>query len=243
MAGSNGFFEANSPFGNLTNWEPQSGGNATVTEQRASALGRDGDEIRGKGYDKREAVTGNYVSTATSGNLALPDVGGLHNNYLLESLQVSYSNTGFPTMTASGHKHLDGNADANTRVYKPSVVLPATDLGAPLIIKDTENNTVFSLTEAAAFSVRSLQYQLQINHVDELKANGTHLAGDNYDGVETLTIEFSGSGTKGTDFTVDETNWHLDSNGKNESNTGMTTQSITLTRHIPHYVAPANSGT
>ena len=88
MAGSNGFFEANSPFGTLTDWEPQSGGNATVTEQRASALGADGDEIRGKGYDKREAVTGNYVSKATSGNLAIPDVGGMLNGYLLENVQV-----------------------------------------------------------------------------------------------------------------------------------------------------------
>lgn len=242
MAGSNGFFEADSPFGELTGWEPQTGGNPTVTEQRASELGRDGDEIRGKGYGKREAVTGNYVSTEDTGNLTLPDVGGLLNNYLVENLQVSYQSQGFPKLTLSGHKHLDGNADANTRTYSPSIDLPATDLGAPLVIKHKgTNDKVFELTENAAFSVRSLQYQLQVNHVDEPKANGSHLAGNNYDGTETLTIEFSGSGVKGTDFIVDETTWHLDSNGKSKSNTGMTTQSITLTRHIQHNTPPAQS--
>ena len=235
MATGNGFFESNSPFGELTGWEPQTGGNATVTEQRASALGRDGDEIRYKGYDRKQAVSCSYVSTEDSGSLTIPSVGGLLNGYLVESVQVAYSNTGFATMTVSGHKHIDGNPDKDTRTYSPSLTLPATDLGAPLKVTGSDGSTVvFSLTERAAFSVRSLQYQLQTNHVDESKADGSHLAGDNYDGTETLTLEFSGSGTLGTDFTVDSTDWHVDSNGVSESNTGMTTQSVTLTRHVAH---------
>ena len=73
------FFEAASPFGTLSGWEPQTGGGKEKTKTRASVLGADGDECAHVDHDKRESVSATYVSTGSGQTLSVPSVGDVLN--------------------------------------------------------------------------------------------------------------------------------------------------------------------
>ncbi|MGN0851855.1 MAG: hypothetical protein ACI4Q3_00600 [Kiritimatiellia bacterium] len=220
------FFGTDSAFGEITGWEPQNGPNPANAKSYSNALGQDGDEIRNAEYDAKTTYTNTYVSTLTTGNLTIPAVGDIIDGVHIDSVQVTYNQTGFPTMTVTGHKHTQGNLDANTRKYRPSVTLPAVALGVPSEIEDA-----FELSASADCGMRSLTYTLSATHVDELNGTGGHLAGENHDGVETIAGELTGSAIIGTDLSFDSA-WFNDTNGKQQSNTGATTTSFNITKHI-----------
>lgn len=240
------YFNATSPFGNFTGWAVTNGANPTTTKQRAQALGADGDELRHKGYDKRQTLSATYTSTLIPGStatyLTLPSVGTVVNGAHIDSISVAYSQTGFPTLTVSGHKHLDGNAHVagGCRTYAASVQLPAVEFGVPSVIPNvgTGAGNAFALDDEAEIGMRSLTYTLGLQHVDDLDGQGEHLAGDNYDGVETLAIELTGTGTLGTDFEIGD-DWFDDSIGETPSNTAATTTSLSLSHHVAHTVSAA----
>lgn len=211
------FFQANDPFG-LTGWVAQSGGDITVTEQNAVALGANGDSIAEQGYDPKQEISVSYIATAEG--VAIPSVGAIMNGWHIDSVSVSFSNTDWAKLTISGHKH--GTANHETcRVYAPSITAKG-GFGCPLEIG------IFKLTAESGVGVRSVSYSLQTNHVDEMKHDGSHLAGDNYDGTETLTIETTGAYT----FPATADGWHNDSNDSKHTNTGATTSSCTYTKHL-----------
>ena len=228
------FFGDTSAFGDLAGWEIQTGPNPSTETSYANALGRDGDEIRHAGYGAKTSATCTYVSTATSGSLTLPKVGAILNGYHVDSVSVAYEQTGFPTLTVTGHRHDDGSPDKATRTYSPSVELPAVTLGVP-----SELDGAFSLSASAECGMRSLTYSLTCTHVDEMDADGGHLAGENHDGVETLSAEFTGKvtvGSSGTDVVADAA-WFAGTHSQSMGNTSATTTSLTLTRHIAHDAA------
>lgn len=224
------FFGTDSIFGNLAGWEPQNGPTPSENKSYANALGQDGDEIRNKGYDGKTSFTNTYVSTLEEGTLTLPPVGDIIDGVHIDNVQVTYNQTGFPTMTVTGHKHTDGKPDANTRKYRPSITLPAVPLGIP-----SEIEGAYSLGESAECGMRSLTYTLTATHVDEPNGSGGHLAGQNHDGVETLAGELTGAASVGTDPGSDlvlDSAWFIGTKGKNQTNTGATTTSFNLTKHI-----------
>lgn len=223
---ANPFFEACDPLG-LTGWTPQTGGGETITEQEAVALGADGDKIASKGFDKKSEISVVYI--AESEGTEIPNVGQMKNGWHIDSVNVTLSQNDFAKMTVNAHKHVSGNADANTRQYAPTVG-KVGGFGCP------SSFGPFSLGASATCGVKTITYNLQCNHVDELKGDGNHFAGDNYDGTEQVTVELTGTFTfaEGTD------GWHLDTNAANKQNTAATALSATYTKHIGH-VVPASS--
>lgn len=225
----------------LASWELQTGANPSLTRQRAQALGSDGDEIASVQYGAQIAYSETGIAKVTTGNLAIPRAGQVVNGCHIDSIEVRYGQTSIPQLSINSHQHATVAGVAQThdecRSYAGTVVLPARAIGVPTTLSDNADtpNTIFTLP--AGCGMRSLTYSLSLNHVDEPDSAGDHLAGDNYDGVETLTLEFTGAIVI-SELDIDTTNWKLpDSDADSASNTGATTKTITLTRHLKHYVA------
>lgn len=237
MAGTVKFFDTTDPF-SLADWEIQTGPNPNRTKQRAQALTKDGDEFAHAQYGTADSGTFTYVAKKFTGFLAVPAVGTVTGGYHIDNWTVAYTQTGFPTLSINAHKHVDGAADANCRVYNPSFKVPARSIGVPSVIPaaDDEADPIFELDSGAVVGMRGLSLALSVNHVDEMDASGGHLAGDNYDGTETLSAEFTGDVDPSTDYDLDSA-WTDDSFSKSNGNTQATTTSLTATHHVAHYVA------
>ena len=230
------FFSPVEVTGPHTGWELQTGGNPSLARQRASVLKSDGDELAAVQYGAQYSYTENYTASAFSGNMTVPNVGAVKNGAHVDSVSVAYSQTAAPTLAVNSHKHatVDGTAIEHDacREYEPSIILPARAIGVPVTLKKKAGDTaVFTLPEGVG--IRSLSYQLQCTHVDENDGNGDHLAGDNYDGVETLTIEFTGE-VDVADLNLDADWMKPDSFAHTNGNTQATTTSMTLTHHVAH---------
>lgn len=224
------FFEASSPAGlvNATDWEPQSGPSPTISRQRAQALKANGDELAFKQYGAQKAFTFNYKAKRVSGAaLEIPPVGKVVSGYHVDSVTLTYSQTDFPALAVTAHKHCadDGTEQTHdpTRYYECDIDCPALPIGVP------ELEGVFTLPDG--LGMRSLTVTLACNHVDEMDGTGGHLAGDNYDGSETVAAEMTGSCTVG-ELSIGD-GWGLpESHGTAQSNTGVTTTSFSLVKHL-----------
>lgn len=247
------FFEPTSPFAALEEeWELQ-GNNASDAYQMASALKKDGDFLRGVQYDGKKTLSLSFIGRKTTGDFSLSlssaaalaagvvaTVEGLA--YHIDNISIGYSQNSQPTLSISAHAHLDGRGhgpaasggDGGCRIYLPSLTFPALDIGVPSSLEGA-----FTLSDECALSLRSLNYQLQVNHVDELDRIGRHLAGDNHDGTETLSAEFTGEFSTG-DFTLGD-EWYRDSTATPRNNTGVNTTTVQLTHHVMHETADAAS--
>ena len=223
------FFNPSSPFGALTGWEDQTD-NPTTSRQRAQALGADGDEIAAKTYDARTNVTGEYVATADSA--AIPKAGEIKNGYHIDSIQVRYANNDFVKMTLQGHKHVGENVVSHAvnscRTYTGSLQTIGTKFGCP--------DAPVGVSIPSGAGVRSVNYSLSCNHVDELGSQGDFLAGDNYDGSETVEVELCDTGN----ITAAQ-GWDLVNDGHTRGNTQAETSSATVEKHIAHDSAGSGS--
>ena len=234
MASKVMFFNPDSVIGELADWEIQEGSNPNVTRQRAQELKANGDELQSVQYGAQVAYSMNYKGKKVTGDaLVIPAPGSIKNGKHVDSVEVSYSQTDFPALAVAAHAHaaVGGTSEAHDecRVYTPGVVLPPRAIGVPSTLKDTDGETVFTCPEGVG--MRSLTYSLAVNHIDEPDGEGGHLAGQNHDGTETITLDFTGEidiadlGIGGS--------WKLpDTEGKTRTNTGAHTTSVTLTRHI-----------
>ena len=214
---ANGFFEAYCPFGGFEGWVPQTGGNSSKSCSQATMLDASGDFVAGADYDQKETISATYKANAAGAEI--PAVGQVLNGYHIDSVEISWSQTDFVSMTVNAHKHLAGKGDSKCRTYAASLETVG-GFGCPSAIGPFSVGT-------QTVGVRSASYSLACNHVDELDGEGKHFASDNYDGTETITVELTGAGV----FPVSE-GWHLDTEGKNTGNTGATTSSATYSRHI-----------
>ena len=247
------FFDPTNPFSTLEDeWELQNN-NASDAYQTANALKKDGDFLRGVQYDGKKTLQLSFISKITTGNFSLKlssgatlaagivaVVDGLA--YHIDTVSIGYSQTSQPTLNVSAHAHLDGKGhgpaesggDGGCRVYLPSLVFPALDVGVPCDL-----GGAFKLSDDCGLSLRSISYQLQVNHVDALDRLGRHLAGDNHDGTETLSAEFTGEFGTG-DFTLGD-GWIRDSTATPRSNTAVNSTTVQLTHHVAHYVAETST--
>ena len=234
MASKVMFFNPDSVIGELADWEIQEGSNPNVTRQRAQELKANGDELQSVQYGAQIAYSMNYKGKKVTGDaLVIPAPGSIKNGKHVDSVEASYSQTDFPTLAVAAHAHaaVDGTPEAHDecRVYTPGVILPPRAIGVPSTLKDTDGETVFTCPEGVG--MRSLTYSLAVNHIDEPDGEGGHLAGQNHDGTETVTLEFTGE-VDIADLDIGES-WKLpDTEGKTRTNTGAHTSSVTLTRHI-----------
>lgn len=211
------FFAPVSPFGEIDGWEVQ-GDNPTTAQQRAQALGSDGDEIAHKEFDKKTSYSATYVCAEDGAEL--PMFGDVLNGVHIDQVAVTFGNQAFVTMTVTGHKHGSANHPA-CRKYKGSLTAIASKFGCP--------STIVGLTFPTGAGVNSITYTLTGQHVDVPGSQGEFLAADNYDGVETVDVELCDSG----EITA-STGWSLTSAGHGKSNTAATTASATAEHHLAH---------
>lgn len=236
MPGSVKFFDPVDPF-SLADWEVQTGPNPNRTKQRASALKKDGDELAHAQHGTSESCTFTYVAKKFTGFLTVPGVGTIASGYHIDNWTVTYSQRGFPALSVSAHKHIDGTLDADCRVYEPTFKVPARTIGIPTEIPAvTGDDPVFALDAEAVVGIRGMTLAMSLNHVDEDDNAGNHLAGDNYDGSETITVDFTGDVVPADDYELAE-GWTDDTLGKSQGNTQATTTSLTATHHVAHKVA------
>ena len=215
------FFEAESPFGSLTGWEPQQGGGVEKTKTRNSILGKDGDEVKHKDHDQRHNVSCDYAFTGSGQTLVVPAAGAVLNGYMVDNVNVNYAAQEVPKMTMTGHKHVDtatgASGHSNMRTYTGTVQLPAVELGVP--------DTLGPLSTVGA---RSASYSLSCTHIDEYGGQAKHVAADNHDGVESVSMESV------EDITVTDSNgdWTIEDDSDGKSNDAATAHTVTATKHI-----------
>ena len=257
------FFGPQNPFSALeTEWELQTD-NSTDNWQTASSLKKDGDFLRGTQYGAQRSININFNGKKLTGNFTLTNlkvgavaqltVNGESGYYHIDSIGITYTQNGVPTLDISAHAHLagsghgpvSGGGDGGCRTYTPSLTFPAMEMGVPTslnLVGDTVK--AFTLSQACGKSLRSIRYNMQVNHVDEPNNVGEHLAGDNYDATETLAIEFTGE-FGNNDFTLNDgatgstdpaTLWLRDSKGVGRGNTAANQTTLNLTHHVAHDV-------
>lgn len=234
-----------SVLGSLTDWELQSGGSPSVSRQRAQALKANGDELKAAQYDAKVEYSLNYKPSRYSGDdgLTIPPVGKILNGAHVDSVSLTYSQTDFPVLAVTAHRHaaVDGTPATHgpCRVYPTAVVLPPRTIGVPSSLKDSAGKPIF--TCPAGIGMRSIAYSLSATHLDELDGGGAHLAGQNRDGVETLTIEFTGE-VAISELAIDS-GWALpDSSSVAQSNEAATTTSVTIQRHLAYSTTDTPDG-
>lgn len=212
------------------------GGNWAVQEvnlsdayQRAQGLDAAGDEAVSETFDEKTSGTVVYEDhSASGGSLTLPTVGAVGGGYHIDSYQVVYSSNGWPRLTVTVHKHgQNSHADGEQNEFNASVVLP-TGFGCPREILDALDATVFEVTDTDA-GVRGLTYSLGCTHVDEGDEAGDHLAGENRDGVETLSVEFTKDPGSSVTASAD---WDEMTDGAAQGNTAAETASMSWEHHV-----------
>ena len=223
------FFNPTSPFGALTGWSVQNE-NPTTANTRAQALGQTGLEIASRTHDSRSNVSATYVATAA--DAPIPRVGQVINGYHVDNVQVSYSNTAFAQMTLTGHKHVDVANDTHgatgkvPRQFAGSLTTVGTLFGCP--------SAPLGVVIPTGAGVRTMTYNLSVNHVDELNSEGKWLNGDNYDPSETVEVELCDTGV----ITAAQ-GWDLTSAGNTRGNTAAETSTATAEKHITSAYTPA----
>ena len=215
------FFNPTNPFGNLTGWEIQTS-NPTTGTTRAQALGADGNEIAHHNHDKKTTATATY--TATIDTAEIPKAGSVVNGWHIDSVAIAWSNQGFCQMTLTGHKHGSNTTHKRTGGLTPRIATSSlTNIGTMFGCPDSP----VGVQVPSGAGVRSVNYTLTVNHVDELGSDGEWLDGDNYDGTETVDVELCDSGLMEA-----ATGWDLNSVGNNEGNTAACASTATAEKHI-----------
>lgn len=211
------FFNPTSKFGGFTGWEIQNA-NPNTGKDRAQVLGADGDEVASRLHNTKTTVTENF--TCKADNAVIPDCGTIANGFHIDSVTVTLTNAGFATMSVTGHKH-GTTAHTACRTYTGTLTSVASMFGCP--------STIPCCTIPNGAGVRTVTYTKLVNHQDELGSAGEWLAGDNYDGKETFTVELSDDGVL-----TAATGWDATSIGGTQGNTAIETATGTFEKHINH---------
>jgi len=195
-----------------------------LQKQRAMCQDNKGDELTSTLYDTKNQVSVTYSYCADTGNIALGSlfIGKVAGGFHIDGVQVAYTNTGYPTITVTGHSHgTADHVDGSMVEYKPSIVLPA-GFGAPDLFANSNVDA----------KVQNVTYTLAAEHVDVPNNVGEHLAGNNKNGTENITATYYG------DPTLTTTGWDLTSDANNDSNADFDQVSINATKGLARFVAP-----
>ena len=236
------FFTSSSPF-SFPGWTYQQPGGTRGNKDYANELGADGDEIANGTNNPKTEGSWTFLladSVEVGEDLPIPNVGQISSSggWHLDSIQIGWDRAQLrPKLTANAHKHDAGTAHGATgghdcREYAASVTIKAVAFGVPADLGGVK------LADGAVVDWRDATYTLECSHVDELGRSGNELAGDNYDGVETISANLTGNWTD-DDLTV-TSGWTRTGDGVTPSNTGATTGNVNYIHHVAHYVAQSN---
>lgn len=172
------------------------GSDIDATTQVATAANNVGDVIATDTYGGLSNVTANYVYNATTPmwdadatNAALknlPYPGLVKGGYMITQVDVSYSNTGRPTVSVTGHAHDTNTHDTDGAKFRPTIDLPG-GFGCPGLFANTDTD--------GSSAPKSESYSLKCEHVEADDGSGNHIAGANYGGMETYQSEWTGTPT------------------------------------------------
>lgn len=228
------FFGPTCPITVGEDWDFQTSGPRQTSSNYLNELGSDGDELRNATHGKKTSWSWTFVNNLDSGNISIPKGGLVSEGWHLDSIQITWDRQQIkPKLTVNAHKHEDGtnHASNSCRTYTASIEIEAVAFGVPPDLGGV------ALASGAAVDFRSATYTLAVTHIDEPARDGTQLAGENHDGVETLSVEFTGDAT--TDDYEIETGWTNDQKTTTPSNTAATTTSLNLIHHIKNDAALA----
>jgi len=207
--------------------------NLALALQRTGGLGATGDEVASKTHGGKTSGTVVLECHEETGNLTLPNAGSVAGGYVLEKEELKYQPTGWPRLTLTLHQHSTNPHATGLRESVPSLVFPA-QFGIPRTVDDGKTPVVaqFSLGDTAA-GITDLTYTLGVTHLDE-DQNGDHLAGENRDGVETLSVGF----TKDPETVTGPAGWDKLNDGTTKGNTAAEKSSMAWEHHV-ECVVPA----
>lgn len=232
------FFNPTCPITVGADWDFQTCGPKQTAENYVNELGQHGDELRHATHGNRTSWSWTFVNNLDTGTITIPKGGLVSEGWHVDSIQIQWGRDQIkPKMTVNAHRHDDGNPHAagSCRTYTATVAIDAVAFGVPADLGGV------ALAAGAVVDFRSATYTLQVTHIDEPGRDGSQLAGENHDGVETLSVELTGDAT--ADDLVIDAAWTNDQKTKTPSNTAATTTSLNLIRHISNDadIAAANS--
>lgn len=167
-------YGASAGFGAFTGWDLQSANKATASN-RATAADDMGDNVASKLYGEKYEVTASYKCNNDT-NTIPASIGAVINNgaddLVLESIEISTSNTDFAMMNLKGHNHTDNAHATGLRAGAHGITL-AKCFGATDFLGGTAG------TDAAPFSG---SITISCSHADKDDEVGDHLVGENYAG-------------------------------------------------------------
>ncbi len=240
------FFNPTCPIAVGSDWDFQTSGPKQSASTYANELNAHGDELRNATHGKKATWSWTFVNNLDSGDISIPKGGVVSGGWHIDSIQITWGRDQIkPKMVVNAHMHEDGTNHADTtsqtgrkcRTYTATVTIGAAAFGVPSDLGGV------ALASGAVVDFRSATYTLQVTHIDEPGRDGTQLAGENHDGVETLAVEFTGDAT--TDDYVVGPGWTNDQKTTTPSNTAVTTTSLNLIHHISNDadIAAASSNT
>jgi len=233
------FFNPTCPITVGADWDFQTCGPKQAASNYANELNAHGDELRNATHGKKTTWSWTFVNNKDSGAITIPKAGLVSAGWHVDSIQISWSRDQIkPKMVVNAHMHEDGtNHAANgCRAYTATVSIDAVTFGVPADLG------AVALTNGALVDFRSATYTLQVQHIDEPARDGTQLSGENHDGTETISVEFTGDATA-DDYAIEE-GWTNDQKTTTPSNTAATTTSLNLIHHIANDAdIAASSGT
>lgn len=211
-------------------WKLQSGGNNKNARALAEDLGDSGDIIATQSHTHKISGTCVYTSSkAPVGNHTWPKVGTVTaDGWHIDGFSATKEAANWLKMTVTGHKHGDGTGHAagSCRTYTPSLVL-ATRFGIARAV-----GAAVVLGEAAVIGMRSFTYSVSVEHVDENDGDGAHLAGDNHQGKETITVDFTGRVNIATELTFGAGWTQVNDGNDAEANVSAITTSVEVSHPL-----------
>jgi hypothetical protein len=159
-------------------WVRQSS-NPSTDKQRAKALGATGQEIAATLYDETFNVTESWIAKDVVA-LEIPDLGSVVDDYVVTSIKLGTSNTGFATLDIAAHKHTDGT---------PTMTCAT---GGAALITAAFGALTLGCSTSGVLTSSSIEYTIQ--HAEAKGATGNNVAGENYDGMQTVTLVYIDGG-------------------------------------------------
>ena len=187
------------------------GSNPANEKQRAMALGATGQEVASTLYDETDNVSESWVAKDTV-DLAIPDLGSVVDLYVVTSIKLSTSNTGYATLDITAHKHTDGT---------PGMTCAT---GGAALITAAFGALTLGCSTSGVLNSSSIEYTCQ--HGEAKGATGNNVAGENYDAKQVVTLTYIDGGVASAGA------GDVTSTSTAETNTGYQVKTITGTKAL-----------